>query len=55
MSSIRRVVTLGDHTLNFPLRKASSANPILRQLVKEGLLLEIHLDIMEKFLFLVRG
>jgi len=46
---------MGDHTLNFPLRKASPANPILTQLVKEGLLPEIHLDIIKEFLFLVGG
>jgi len=39
----------------FPLRKASPANPILTQLVKEGLRPEVHLDIIEEFLFLVGG
>jgi len=54
MSSTWKVVTMGNHALNFLLREATPANPIFTQLVIEGLLLEIHLDIMEKFLFLVR-
>jgi len=55
MSSTRRVVTMGDNTMDFSLRKASPANRILTQLVKEGLLSKIHLDIIEEFLFLVGG
>ena len=46
---------MGDHTQNFPLRKASPGNPILTQLVEKGLLLKICLDIVEEFLFLVEG
>ena len=55
MSSTRIVVTMGDYTLNFPLRKASPGNPILAQLVEKGLLPKICLDIVEEFLFLVEG
>ena len=46
---------MGDHTLNFPLRKASLGNPILAQLVEKGLFPKICLDIVEEFLFLVEG
>jgi len=46
---------MGDHTLNFLLKKASFANPILTQLVKEGRLPEICLHIIEELLFLMRG
>jgi len=55
VSSTRRIVAMGDYTLNFPLRKASPDNPILAQLVKEWYLPEICFDIMEELLFLVEG
>jgi len=55
MSSTWRVVTMRNHALNFLLREAMLANPILTQLVKDGLFAEIYLDIIEKFLFLVGG
>jgi len=53
MTSTWGVMTMRNHALNLLLRKVMSIDPILTQLVKEGFLLKIAVDITKELLLLL--